>query len=120
MAIRMFFMANLDYVAAAGASCGIRLQGAVWRAKCSYGMRTLVRIQPWWWLGRGVAGVAPATSSAAAEARSSLGLLLQWPRRGGASTYGSYVMRGARWAHAQDQMVTGASPTTSAGGGASG
>ena len=31
-------------------------------------MRTLVRIQPWWWLGRGVAGVAPATILAAAEA----------------------------------------------------
>ena len=29
-------------------------------------------------------------------------------------------MRGARWAHARDQMVTGASPTTSAGDGASG
>ena len=31
-------------------------------------MRTLVRIQPWGWRGRGVAGVAPATSSAAARA----------------------------------------------------
>ena len=31
-------------------------------------MRTLVRIQPWGWRGRGVAGVAPAMSSAAARA----------------------------------------------------
>ena len=29
-------------------------------------MRTLVRIQPWGWRGRGVAGVAPATSFAVA------------------------------------------------------
>ena len=100
--------------------CGIRLQGAVWRAKHSYGMRTLVRIQPWWWRGRGVAGEAPAMSSAAAEARSSSGSLLQWPRRGGASTYGSYAMRGVQWAQARDHMVTGAPPATSAGGGVGG
>ena len=31
-------------------------------------MRTLVRIQPWGWRGRGVADVAPVTSSAAARA----------------------------------------------------
>ena len=31
-------------------------------------MRMLVRIQPWGWCGRGVAGVAPATSLAAARA----------------------------------------------------
>ena len=30
-----------------------------------------------------------------------------------------YAMRGARWAHARDQMVTGVSPAMSAGGGAS-
>lgn len=83
-------------------------------------MRTLVRIQPWWWRGRGVAGVASVTSSAAAEARSSSGSLLQWPRRGGASTYGSYAMRGVQWAQAWDHMVTGASPETSAGGDAFG
>ena len=53
--------------------CGIRLQGAVWRAKHSYGMRTLVRIQPWWWRGRGVAGVVPATISVAAGVRARRG-----------------------------------------------
>ena len=100
--------------------CGIHLQSAVWRAEHIYGMRTLVRIQPWWWRGRGVAGVAPTTSSAAAEARSSSGSLLQRPRRGGASTYGSYAMRGVQWAQARDHIVTGASPETSAGGGAFG
>ena len=51
----------------AAANHGFALRGAVWRAEHSYGMRTLVRIQPWGWRGRGVAGVAPATSSAVAR-----------------------------------------------------
>ena len=48
--------------------CGFHPQGTIWRAEHIYGMRTLVRIQPWWWRGQGVAGVAPATSSVAARA----------------------------------------------------
>ena len=48
----------------AAANHGFALRGAVWRPGHSYGMRTLVRIQPWGWRGRGVAGVVPAMSSA--------------------------------------------------------
>ena len=50
------------------ASLGFCPQGSVWCAEHSFGMRTLVRIQLWWWRGRGVAGVATATSSAVARA----------------------------------------------------
>ena len=80
----------------------------------------LVCIQRGWWCGRGVAGVAPATSSAADEARVQVGMGLRCANERGEVLRGLYAMRGARWAHAQDQMVTGASPTTSAGGGVSG
>ena len=81
-------------------------------------MRTLVRIQPWWWRGRGVAGVAPATTSAAAGARVRAGLALR-----GASGQGEALARlsagqQARWTRVWDQMVTGALPPTSSGGGA--
>ena len=64
--------------------------------------------------------MTPATTLAVAGARVSSGSLLQWPRQGGASIYGSYALRGVRWTQSRDQMVTGASPATSAGGGASG
>ena len=46
-----------------GGGLGNGLQSAVWRAEHGYGMRTLVRIQPW---GRRGRGVALATSLAAA------------------------------------------------------
>ena len=101
------------------ACCGICPQGAVWRAKHSYGMRTLVRIQLWWWRDRGVAGVVPATSSAAAGAWVQVGMGLRCANERGEVPRRLYAMRGAHWAHARDQMVTGASPATSAGGGAS-
>ena len=105
---------------AAVASLGFCPQGSVWRAEHSFGMRTLVRIQLWWWRGRGVAGVVPATSSAAAEARVQVGMGLRCANERGEVPRRLYAMRGARWAHARDQMVTGASPATSAGGGAVG
>ena len=99
------------------ASLGFCPQGSVWRAEHSFGMRTLVRIQLWWWRGREVAGVVPATSSAAAEARVQVGMGLRCANKRGEVPRRLYAMRGARWAHARDQMVTGASPATSAGGG---
>ena len=61
-------MVNLPAVADAAERRGIRLQDVVWCPEHSYGMWTLVRIQPWWWRSRGVAGVAPATRFAAARA----------------------------------------------------
>ena len=96
------------------ASLGFCPQGSVWRAEHSFGMRTLVRIQLWWWRGRGVAGVVPATSSAAAEARVQVGMGLRCANERGEVPRRLYAMRGARWAHARDQMVTGASPATGA------
>ncbi len=102
------------------ASLGFCPQGSVWRAEHSFGMRTLVRIQLWWWRGRGVTGVVPAMSSAAAEARVQVGMGLRCANERGEVPRRLYAMRGARWAHARDQMVTGASPATSAGGGACG
>ena len=65
-------------------------------------------------------GMTPATTLAIAGARVSSGSLLQWPSWGGASTYGSYAMRGVQWAQARDHMVTGAPPATSAGSGVCG
>ena len=61
---------------------------------------------------------APATSSAAAEARVQVGMGLRCANERGEVPRRLYAMRGARWAHARDQMVTGASPAMSAGGGA--
>ena len=100
------------------ASLGFCPQGSVWRAEHSFGMRMLVRIQLWWWRGRGVAGVVPATSSAAAEARVQVGMGLRCANKRGKVLRRLCAMRGARWAHARDQMVTGATPTLSSGGGA--
>ena len=96
------------------ASLGFCPQGSVWRAEHSFGMRTLVRIQLWWWRGRRVAGVVPATCSAAAEARVQVGMGLRCANERGEVPRRLYAMRGARWAHARDQMVTGASLATSA------
>ena len=62
----------------------------------------------------------PGTSSAAAEARVQVGMGLWCVNERGEVSRRLYAMRGARWAHARDQMVTGASPATSAGGGACG
>ena len=73
-----------------------------------------------WWRGRGVAGVVPVTSSAASEARVQVGMGLRCANERGEVPRRLYAMRGARWAHARDQMVTGASSATSAGGGACG
>ena len=99
---------------------GFHLQGAVRHTEHSYGTRTLVRIQLWWWRGREVAGVVPATSSSAAEAQVQVGMGLRCANKRGKVLRRLCAMRGARWAHARDQMVTGASPATSAGGGACG
>ena len=100
------------------ASLGFCPQGSVWRAEHSFGMRTLVRIQLWWWRGRGVAGVVPATRSAAAEARVQVGMGLRCANERSEVSRRFYAMRGARWAHARDQMANGATPALSSGGGA--
>ena len=60
----------------------------------------------------------PGTSSAVAEARVQVGMGLWCANERGEVPRRLYAMRGARWAHARDQMVTGATPTLSSGGGA--
>ena len=64
--------------------------------------------------------VAPTTSLVAAGARVLVGVGLWCANECGEVLRGLYAMRAARWAYARDQMVTGASPATSAGGGACG
>ena len=71
-------------------------------------------------MGSGRPELALATSSAAAEARVQVGMGLRCANERGEVPRRLYVMRGARWAHARDQMVTGASPATSAGSGTCG
>ena len=73
-----------------------------------------------WWspLASGWPKLAPAMSLAAAEARVQVGIGLRCANERGEVPRRLYAMRGARWAHARDQMVTGATPTLSSGGGA--
>lgn len=55
-----------------------------------------------------------------AEARVQVGMGLWCANQRGEVLRRLYAMRGARWSYAQDQMVTGASPAMSTGGGAFG
>ena len=67
-----------------------------------------------------MAGVVPAMSLAAAEAWVQVGMRLWCANERGEVLRGLYAMRGARLAHARDQVVTGALPTMSAGDGTCG
>ena len=83
-------------------------------------MRAELRIQRWRLRALGWPGAAPATRFAAAGARVQAGMGLRCANERGEVLRRLYAMRGARWAHARDQMVTGASSAMSAGGGACG
>ena len=77
-------------------------------AETIYGELEASRVVWGWKWSSGRPGMTPATTLAVAGARVSSGSLLQWPRQGGASIYGSYALRGVRWTQSRDHMVTGA------------